>query len=114
MGRATARGSLSCTTLLTALVATTAVLGAGARRTLALIGENNLFPHRVNILHGSNPNPSGRPRVGFALRFTAPRTRQVQGEPPTAVLARGRDRYHRFELLPAPPALDLEDAVAAQ
>jgi len=70
--------------------------------------------HHVNIIHGSNPNPSDRSRTGFAIRFTTPKTRQIEGEPPTAVLARGRDDYHHFELLPAPPALDLEEAVAAQ
>jgi hypothetical protein len=70
--------------------------------------------HHVNIIHGSNPNPSDGPRFGFAIRFTTPRTRQIDGEPPTAVLARGRDDYHHFELLPAPPALSIEAAVAAQ
>jgi hypothetical protein len=75
-------------------------------------GEMSL--HHVNIIHGSNPNPSDRSRIGFAIRFTTPRTRQVQGEPPTAILARGRDAYHHFELLPAPPALGLDEALAAQ
>ena len=75
-------------------------------------GEMSL--HHVNIIHGSNPNPSDRFRIGFAIRFTTPKTRQIQGEPPTAVLARGRDDYHYFELLPAPPALGLDEAVAAQ
>jgi ectoine hydroxylase-related dioxygenase (phytanoyl-CoA dioxygenase family) len=70
--------------------------------------------HHVNIIHGSNPNPSDRSRIGFAIRFTTPATRQIQGEPPTAVLARGRDEHHHFELLPAPPALDVGEAVAAQ
>jgi non-haem Fe2+, alpha-ketoglutarate-dependent halogenase len=70
--------------------------------------------HHVNIIHGSNPNPSDEPRFGFAIRFTTPKTRQIDGEPPTAVLARGRDDYHHFELLPAPPALSIEAAVTAQ
>ena len=75
-------------------------------------GEMSL--HHVNIIHGSNPNPSDRSRIGFAPRFTTPETRQVDGEPPTAVLARGRDAYGHFRLLPGPPALSLEEAVAAQ
>ena len=70
--------------------------------------------HHVNIIHGSNPNPSDRPRYGFAIRFTTPKTKQVDGEPPTAVLARGRDDYHHFRLLPAPPALSMDAALAAQ
>jgi non-haem Fe2+, alpha-ketoglutarate-dependent halogenase len=75
-------------------------------------GEMSL--HHVNIIHGSNPNPSDGSRIGFAPRFTTPRTRQIDGEPPTAVLARGRDQHGHFQLLPAPPARSFEDALAAQ
>jgi ectoine hydroxylase-related dioxygenase (phytanoyl-CoA dioxygenase family) len=75
-------------------------------------GEMSL--HHVNIIHGSNPNPSDGSRIGFAPRYTTPRTRQVDGEPPTAVLARGRDAYGHFRLLPAPPAASFEEALAAQ
>jgi len=75
-------------------------------------GEMSL--HHVNIIHGSNPNPSDGSRIGFAPRFTTPATRQIDGEPPTAVLARGRDAHGHFQLLKAPPALAFEDAVAAQ
>jgi non-heme Fe2+,alpha-ketoglutarate-dependent halogenase len=70
--------------------------------------------HHVNIIHGSNPNPSDQARYGFAIRFTTPKTKQIEGEPPTAVLARGRDDYHHFELLSAPPALGIDAALAAQ
>ena len=75
-------------------------------------GEMSL--HHVNIIHGSNPNPSDGSRIGFAPRFTTPRTRQIDGEPPTAVLARGRDAYGHFRLLPEPPTLSFDEAVAAQ
>jgi phytanoyl-CoA dioxygenase PhyH len=75
-------------------------------------GEMSL--HHVNIIHGSNPNPSDRSRIGFAPRFTTPRTRQIDGEPPTGVLARGRDTFGHFRLLSEPPALGFDDAVAAQ
>jgi non-heme Fe2+,alpha-ketoglutarate-dependent halogenase len=75
-------------------------------------GEMSL--HHVNIIHGSNPNPSDGSRIGFAPRFTTPETRQVDGEPPTAVLARGHDRYGHFKLLSAPPALGFDEALAAQ
>jgi len=75
-------------------------------------GEMSL--HHVNIIHGSNPNPSDRSRIGFAPRFTTPATRQIDGQPPTAVLARGRDDHGHFELLREPPALGFDEAVAAQ
>ena len=75
-------------------------------------GEMSL--HHVNVIHGSHPNPSDHPRIGFAPRFTTPTTRQIDGEPPTAVLVRGRDDFGHFELLSEPPTLGFDDAVAAQ
>ncbi|HEY7141957.1 MAG TPA: phytanoyl-CoA dioxygenase family protein [Methylomirabilota bacterium] len=75
-------------------------------------GEMSL--HHVNIIHGSNPNPSDDSRIGFAPRFTTPETRQIDGESPTAVLARGRDAHGHFRLLPGPPALGFDEALAAQ
>jgi non-haem Fe2+, alpha-ketoglutarate-dependent halogenase len=75
-------------------------------------GEMSL--HHVNIIHGSNPNPSDGWRIGFAPRLTTPQTRQIDGEPFTAVLARGQDRYGHFQLQPGPPALGFEEALAAQ
>jgi chlorinating enzyme len=75
-------------------------------------GEMSL--HHVNIIHGSDPNPSDGSRIGFAPRFTTPETRQIDGEPPTAVLARGRDGYGHFQLLPGPPTLGFDEALAAQ
>ncbi len=75
-------------------------------------GEMSL--HHVNIIHGSNPNRSDGSRIGFAPRLTMPETRQVDGEPLTAVLARGQDRYGHFRLQPGPPALAFEEALAAQ
>jgi non-heme Fe2+,alpha-ketoglutarate-dependent halogenase len=70
--------------------------------------------HHVNIIHGSNSNPSDGSRIGFAPRFTTPETSQIDGEPLTAVLARGRDRFGHFRLQPGAPTLGFEDALAAQ
>ena len=75
-------------------------------------GEMSL--HHVNIIHGSNSNPSDGSRIGFAPRFMTPETRQIDGQPLTAVLARGEDRHRHFQLLAEPPALGLEEALAAQ
>jgi ectoine hydroxylase-related dioxygenase (phytanoyl-CoA dioxygenase family) len=63
-------------------------------------GEMSL--HHVNIIHGSNPNRSNGRRVGFAIRFITPDVAQL-GERPLAVLARGRDDCHHFDLLREPP-----------
>jgi hypothetical protein len=74
-------------------------------------GELSL--HHVNIIHGSNPNRADGRRVGFAVRFVTPEVAQV-GERVTAVLARGRDDYHHFDLLQEPPGGTVEEAIAAQ
>jgi hypothetical protein len=75
-------------------------------------GEMSL--HHVNIIHGSNSNPSDGSRIGFAPRFMTPETRQIDGEPHTAGLARGRASHGPYPLLPGPPALGFDEALAAQ
>lgn len=75
-------------------------------------GEMSL--HHVNIIHGSNANPSDKPRIGFTVRFLTPKVNQT-GDKIPAVLARGRDDYHHFELMEGPPRMkSLEEAVERQ
>ena len=69
-------------------------------------GEMSL--HDVFVLHGSGPNHGGEKRVGFAIRFTTPECRPASGRP-TAILARGEDRFGHFELA-APPQGDGDPA----
>jgi len=73
-------------------------------------GEMSL--HHVRIAHGSEPNRSTVPRIGFAIRYI-PTTVRQRGERPTATLARGVDRYRYFEHEPRPAADWQADAVAA-
>ena len=40
-------------------------------------GEMSL--HHVRIVHGSNPNPTDVPRIGFVVRYIAPHCRQIGG-----------------------------------
>lgn len=63
-------------------------------------GEMSL--HHANVVHGSNPNRSNGPRVGFAIRYVAPDVRQRRGHH-AVVLARGSDRYGHYEHLRQPP-----------
>src|SRR5690242_7117162 len=57
-------------------------------------GEMSL--HHVRLIHGSDPNPSGDRRIGFAIRYIPTYVRQVAGSHDSATLVRGEDRYHHF------------------
>jgi hypothetical protein len=65
-------------------------------------GEMSL--HHVKIVHGSHPNPSPRPRIGFAIRFISPSVRQSAGAEDSAMLVRGTDRFGHFLTDPRPGA----------
>jgi ectoine hydroxylase-related dioxygenase (phytanoyl-CoA dioxygenase family) len=73
-------------------------------------GEMSL--HHVRLIHGSDPNPSDRRRVGFAIRYIPTYVRQVAGTHDTATLVRGVDRHGHFALEERPDA-DLSDAALA-
>ena len=62
-------------------------------------GEMSL--HHVGIVHGSEPNGSTIPRIGFTVRYIAAHVRQA-GARTTATLAAGVDRYGHFEHEPRP------------
>ena len=74
-------------------------------------GEMSL--HHVNLVHGSNPNHSAEPRLGFAVRYVAPSVRQAVASVPT-ILARGRDDEGYFGHLESPPTSSFAEAIAAQ
>jgi ectoine hydroxylase-related dioxygenase (phytanoyl-CoA dioxygenase family) len=74
-------------------------------------GEMSL--HHTRLIHGSNPNHSDSPRVGFVTRYLSPQVQQ-RGEKPLAVLARGTDSYGHYRFVDPPPAdRSLDDALAA-
>jgi len=58
-------------------------------------GEMSL--HHVRLIHGSEPNPSGQRRIGFAIRYIPTYVRQVAGAHDTATPVRGVDRYGNFQ-----------------
>jgi hypothetical protein len=72
-------------------------------------GEMSL--HDSYIVHGSAPNRSTEKRVGFVVRFITPQA-SVSGRRPPAVLARGRDDYGHFCIVPPPPTADAPNALA--
>ncbi len=57
-------------------------------------GEMSL--HHVRLVHGSEPNPSGRRRIGFAIRYLPTNVRQTAGMTDAATLVRGVDTFGHF------------------
>ena len=68
--------------------------------------------HHVRLIHGSDPNPSAKRRIGFAIRYLPTHVRQVVGMRDSATLVRGVDRFGNFEPEYAPDR-DLSDAALA-
>ena len=73
-------------------------------------GEMSL--HHVRLIHGSEPNPSDRRRIGYAVRYLPTHVRQVVGTRDSATLVRGIDRFGNFAPEQAPDA-DLSPAALA-
>ena len=84
-----------------------------AARAHALVlkpGEMSL--HHVRLVHGSEPNPSDRRRIGFAIRYLPTHVRQTVAKRDSATLVRGVDRYQHF-LPERAPAGELDAAARA-
>lgn len=62
-------------------------------------GEMSL--HHVRLIHGSEPNQTDDRRIGMVLRYCATNVRQTKLRD-TAVLVKGRDDFHHFDLLSGP------------
>jgi ectoine hydroxylase-related dioxygenase (phytanoyl-CoA dioxygenase family) len=73
-------------------------------------GEMSL--HHVRLIHGSDPNPSGKRRIGFAIRYIPTYVRQAVGTHDSATLVRGVDTYHHFAAEQRPDA-DMSEAAQA-
>ena len=71
-------------------------------------GEMSL--HHTNIVHGSNPNGSDGPRIGFIVRFVTNRTTNRDR---LAVHARGTGDCSHLRLAQPPVEEDIEKAVLA-
>jgi non-haem Fe2+, alpha-ketoglutarate-dependent halogenase len=73
-------------------------------------GEMSL--HHVRLFHGSEPNRSALPRIGFAVRYIPTYIRQTAGARDSATLVRGEDTFGHFDLEPR-PAVDFDPACVA-
>ena len=52
--------------------------------------------HHVRIFHGSKPNSTNIPRIGFAMRFIPTHVQQNGGRT-FALLVRGHDEFNHFD-----------------
>jgi len=73
-------------------------------------GEMSL--HHVKLIHGSEPNPSAKRRIGLAIRYLPPHVRQTAGMVDSAMLVRGVDAFGHFRPEQRPLG-DLSDAAIA-
>lgn len=69
-------------------------------------GEMSL--HHARIVHGSEPNRSNHPRIGYSARYVPTHIGRV-GPRDSAMLVRGIDEYRNFDLEP-PPGADYDPA----
>jgi non-haem Fe2+, alpha-ketoglutarate-dependent halogenase len=73
-------------------------------------GEMSL--HHVKLIHGSEPNPSQKRRIGLAVRYVPTYVRQTTGMIDSATLVRGADRFGHFHP-EVRPVSDLSEAALA-
>lgn len=85
----------------------------GSEATDVTLRPGEMSLHHVAVVHGSNPNTSDRPRIGFAIRYVSPRVRQQLDHYPV-ILARGEDRFGHYHILEELPSFTLEEAIRAQ
>jgi non-haem Fe2+, alpha-ketoglutarate-dependent halogenase len=84
----------------------------GSKAVDLLLAPGEMSLHHVRLVHGSEPNRSGDRRIGLAIRYIPTRLKQSLGRD-GAVLVRGVDRYHHFEMEPRPDADLSPKALAA-
>ena len=73
-------------------------------------GEMSL--HHVKLIHGSEPNPSAKRRIGLAVRYIPTYVRQTAGRPTAQRWCAARDAFGHF-LPEQRPAADLSEAAIA-
>jgi non-heme Fe2+,alpha-ketoglutarate-dependent halogenase len=83
-----------------------------AQAKMLVLQPGELSLHHVRLIHGSDPNPSDKRRVGFAIRYLPTYVRQIVGTHDSATLVRGVDMFHNFIPEQAPDA-DLSPAALA-
>jgi non-haem Fe2+, alpha-ketoglutarate-dependent halogenase len=68
--------------------------------------------HHVLLVHGSQPNRADHRRIGYAVRYIPTHVQQLAPIRDSAMLVRGVDDYHYFDL-EDPPEADFHPAAVA-
>ena len=68
--------------------------------------------HHTVTVHGSEPNRSERPRIGFAITYVVPEA-TLSGPRTGATLVRGVNTHDHFDIETTRPSADLEPAAIA-
>ena len=84
----------------------------GSKAVMMSLQPGEMSLHHVRLIHGSDPNPSAKRRIGFAVRYLPTHVRQVVGTRDSATLVRGVDHFGNFEP-EQPPEHDLSEAALA-
>ncbi len=84
----------------------------GSKAVMLSLQPGEMSLHHVRLIHGSDPNPSAKRRIGFAIRYLPTHVRQIEGTRDSATLVRGVDRFGNFER-EFPPQHDLSEAALA-
>ena len=58
--------------------------------------------HHESVVHGSRPNRSNHPRVGFSIHYCAPHVRETRFDGAAAMLLRGEDTHGNWAPDPQP------------
>ncbi len=75
-------------------------------------GEMSL--HHVNLVHGSEPNTSDQPRVGFAIRYISTKVSQNFPHHPVMLASGSYDGTRHYELSKEIPGNDLQKSIVNQ
>ncbi len=78
-----------------------------------VLSPGQMSLHHVLLFHGSQPNTSNEPRIGFAIRYIPTHVHQVGGPRESATLVRGADHFGHFDHEVAPVA-DMDESAVAQ
>ncbi len=73
----------------------------------AILAPGQVVFHHERVIHGSGPNNSDHPRIGFVIHYVAPNVRNKTADHDTAIFCRGADPSGYW--LPDPePSCDLD------